>query len=392
MTTKMAWPELAGRFRTFPSYPLADVPQIKRELMARGVDVIDLGVGDADLAPPPVAVDALVAAVREPAMSRYANQLGHVAYREAISAWMQRRFGVRLDPFREIHPIIGSKEGIAHLAFCYVGPGDTTIVPDPGYQPYIGGTLLAGGEPYPVPLRPEHDFLIPLDELPADVVRRAKLLYLNYPNNPTAAIAPLDYLERAVSFCREHRILLVYDNAYSEIAFDGYRPPSIFEVEGARDVAIEFHSLSKTYNMTGWRIGWAAGGESVIAALARIKSFVDSGQFLPVQAAAAAVLEQAGDWVSGNVVAFRERRDAAVAALRAVGFETASPRATMYLWVPLPEGQGSEAFARRALLEQGVVVMPGAALGPGGEGFFRVALTQPADRLREAAQRLAVLL
>src|SRR5690606_18217356 len=188
MTTKMAWPELAGRFRTFPSYPLADVPQIKRELMARGVDVIDLGVGDADLAPPPVAVDALVAAVREPAMSRYANQLGHVAYREAISAWMQRRFGVRLDPFREIHPIIGSTEGIAHLAFGYVGPGDTTIVPDPGYQPYIGGTLLAGGEPYPVPLRPEHDFLIPLDELPADVVRRAKLLYLNYPNNPTAAI------------------------------------------------------------------------------------------------------------------------------------------------------------------------------------------------------------
>src|SRR5690606_2802336 len=277
-------------------------------------------------------------------------------------------------------------------AFCYVGPGDRTIVPDPGYQPYVGGTLLAGGEPYPVPLRPENRFLIPLDEIPAEVVERTKILYLNYPNNPTAAIAPREYLEEAVAFCRRHGIVLVYDNAYSEIAFDGYRPPSILEIDGAREVAIEFHSFSKTYNMTGWRLGWAAGSEEIIVALSRVKSFIDTGAFLAVQAAGKAALESWESWVSENVAAFRERRGAAVEALRAVGFDVARPSATMYLWVPTPGGVASEPFARRALLEQGVVIMPGAALGAGGEGFFRVALTQPPDRLREAARRLVSLL
>lgn len=384
--------EFAERFRTFPPYPLADVPQIKRELKAKGVDVIDLGAGDADLAPPPAAVEALVRAARVPEMSRYAFQLGLPEFREAVAAWMERRFGVRLDPYREVLPVVGSKEGIAHLAFCYVGPGDRTIVPDPGYQPYVGGTLLAGGEPYAVPLRPENRFLIPLDDLPADVVRRARVLYLNYPNNPTAAVAPREYLVEAVAFCRRHGIVLVYDNAYSEIAFDGYRPPSIFEIDGARDVAIEFHSFSKTYNMTGWRMGWAAGNAEIIAALSRIKAFVDTGAFLAVQAAAKAALESWEAWVPGNVAAFRERRDAMVAALRAAGFDASSPAATMYLWVPTPGGGASEAFARRALVEQGVVVMPGSALGAGGEGFFRIALTQPPDRLREAAARLGSLL
>ncbi|MGH7481646.1 MAG: aminotransferase class I/II-fold pyridoxal phosphate-dependent enzyme, partial [Longimicrobiales bacterium] len=356
-------PDLAARFTDFPTYPLADVPEIRRRLRAEGVDVIDLGAGDADLAPPPAAVEALMEAVTKPAMSRYAFQLGLPAYREAVAAWMETRFGVRLDPFTQIHPLVGSKEGIAHLAFCYAGPGDVTIVPDPGYAPYIGGTLLAGAEAFTVALRPEHEFLLPLEEVPADVATRAKLLYLNYPNNPTAAIAPHDYLERAVEFCRRHDIVLVYDNAYSEIAYDGYRPPSIFEVPGALDVAVEFHSFSKTYNMTGWRIGWAAGGERSIKALARVKAFVDTGQFLAVQAAAAAALGVWEDWVPENVAEFQRRRDAVVGALCANGFETTSPRATMYVWAPVPGGAGSEAFARRALLEQGVVVMPGAALG-----------------------------
>jgi LL-diaminopimelate aminotransferase len=387
----MAMIQLAGRFSDFPAYPLADVPQIKRELVSRGVDVIDLGAGDADLAPPPAALQALAEAVRQPAMSRYPFQLGLPAYREAVSAWMSRRFGVTLDPFREILPLIGSKEGIAHVAFVYVGPGDVTVFPDPGYQPYLGGTLLAGGEPYAVPLRPENEFLIPLEDIPADVARRTRVLYLNYPNNPTAAIAPRSYLEDAVRFCREHGAVLVYDNAYSEIAFDGYSPPSIFEIDGAMDVAIEFHSFSKTYNMTGWRIGWAAGNADAIAALARVKSFIDTGQFLPVQAAAAAALNSYDDWVPGNVEAFRERRDALVAALADAGLYAPVPRATMYLWVPVPGG-ASEHFARRALLEEGVVIMPGAALGAGGEGFFRAALTQSPDRLREAAHRLAALL
>jgi LL-diaminopimelate aminotransferase len=383
---------LAERFADFPVYPLADVPQIKRELSARGVDVIDLGAGDADLAPPPAAVEALIEAARRSPMSRYPFQLGLPAYREAVAAWMEKRFGTRLDAYSEILPLVGSKEGIAHLAFCYVGPGDVTILPDPGYQPYIGGTLLAGGTPYTVPLRPENDFLIPLRDLPADIVAQARILYLNYPNNPTAAVAPREYLAEAVRFCRENRILLAYDNAYSEIAFNGYVPPSILEIEGAREVAVEFHSFSKTFNMTGWRIGFAAGSAAVIAALARVKSFVDTGQFLAVQAAARAALETADSWVPGNVAAFQARRDAMVAALQAEGFDASPPRATMYLWVPVPEGWDSAAFARTALLEQGVVIMPGAALGAGGEGFFRVALTQSAERLLEAARRLGRVL
>ena len=383
--------QLAGRFSNFPSYPLADVPQIKRDLIGRGVDVIDLGAGDADLAPPPAAVAALQEAASQPQMSRYPFQLGLPAFREAVSAWMQKRFDVKLDPYREILPLIGSKEGIAHIAFAYAGPGDVTVFPDPGYLPYLGGTLLAGGEPHAVPLRPENEFLIPFEDIADDIARRTRIVYLNYPNNPTAAIASLEYLEQAVDFCRRHGAILVYDNAYSEIAFDGYRPPSIFEVDGAIDVAVEFHSFSKTYNMTGWRIGWAAGGAGPIAALARVKSFVDTGQFLPIQAAAAAALETYDEWVPANVAQFRDRRDALVTALNDAGIEATAPAATMYLWVPVPGGE-SEPFARRALMEQGVVIMPGAALGAGGEGFFRAALTQPAERLREAARRLATLL
>jgi LL-diaminopimelate aminotransferase len=383
--------QLAGRFSNFPVYPLADVPQIKREMLARGVDVIDLGAGDADLAPPPAAVRALMDAVAKPEMSRYPFQLGLPAFREAVSSWMQRRFGVSVDPYREVLPLIGSKEGIAHIAFAYVGAGDATVFPDPGYLPYLGGTLLAGGEPHAVALRPENEFLIPLEEIPERVARRMRILYLNYPNNPTAATAPRSYLEDAVRFCRERGAILVYDNAYSEIAFDGYRPPSILEIDGASDVAVEFHSFSKTYNMTGWRIGWAAGNPDAIAALSRVKSFVDTGQFLPVQAAAAAALASFDEWVPGNVEAFRQRRDAFVGALAGSGIVAPSPKATMYLWVPAPGGL-SESFARRALIEQGVVVMPGAALGAGGEGFFRAALTQQPARLEEAAARLGRLL
>jgi LL-diaminopimelate aminotransferase len=382
---------LSKRFDDFPPYPLAEVPQLKRELLARGVDVIDLGAGDADLAPPPAAVEALTRAAASVPMSRYPFQLGLPAFRETVAAWMNSRFGVRIDAYRELLPLVGSKEGIAHLALAYVDAGDCTILPDPGYQPYVGGTLLAGGTPHAVPLRAEHDFLIPLDSIPANVLSRAKVLYLNYPNNPTAAIAPRSYLEEVIRFCHDQRIVLAYDNAYSEIAFDGYRPPSILEIDGAKEVSLEFHSFSKTYNRTGWRIGWAAGSAEAISALSRVKSFVDTGQFLAVQSAAVAAIESYDRWVPGNVRAFQDRRDALVAGLRDGGFEVESPRATMYLWFSAPGGD-SHTFARRALLEEGVVIMPGAALGKGGEGWLRVALTQAPDRLREAAHRLGRVL
>lgn len=387
-------PRLSSRFAAFPPYPLADVPEIKRRLTADGVDIIDLGAGDADLAPPPAAVEALRASARVVEMSRYPFQLGLPSFRETVAAWMEKRFGVRLDPVTELLPLIGSKEGIAHLAFAFAGPGDATIIPDPGYQCYFGGTVLAGAEPYLVPLRPEHDFLVPLAHIPRDVARRARIVYLNYPNNPTTAVASREYLRDAVAWCREHDALLVYDNAYSELGFDGYRPPSILEIAGARDVAIEFHSMSKTYNMTGWRIGWAAGAPELIGALARVKTFVDTGASLLVQAAAQAALASYDDWVPQNIQRFRERRDAAATALRAAGYTVAVPRATMYLWLPVPPTAAatSDEFVRRALLEAGIVLMSGSALGKGGEGFFRVALTQPPERLHEAALRLGRLL
>jgi LL-diaminopimelate aminotransferase len=300
---------------------------------------------------------------------------------------MRKRFGVEFDAFTEIVPLIGSKEGIAHLAFAYIEPGRVAIVPEPGYNAYQGGALLAGGEVYRYALRPRTNFLVELDEIPDGTLRRAGIVYLNYPNNPTAAIAPTEYLARVVARCRELGILLVYDNAYSELAFDGYVPPSIFEIDGARDVAIEFHSLSKTYNMTGWRCGWAVARPEIASALTRIKMFTDTGQFMAVQAAGVAALESYETFVPANVATFRARRDAAVTAFRAAGFACESPRATMYLWIPLPGEVPSALFADRLLEEEGVVVMPGSAFGAGGEGFFRVSFVTSPERIAEAARR-----
>ena len=380
-------PTLSARMGTLPPYPLAHIPQKKRELLARGVDVIDLGAGDADLAPPAVAIAAMERALREPAMHRYGFGLGHVPFREAASRYMQDRFGQRFDPLTEIVPLIGSKEGLAHLAFAYLNPGDVAIIPEPGYQAYVGGALLSLGEPYLVPLRPEHDFLVELDRIPDAVLRRAKLVYVNYPNNPTAAIAPRDYLERLVARCRTLGLLLVYDNAYAELAFDGYVPPSIFEIDSARECAIEFHSLSKSFNMTGWRCAWAVAAPPIASALARIKSFTDTGPFMAIQAAGVAALDHWRAFVPGNVAVFQERRDAAVAAFRQAGFTVESPRATMYLWIALPDGVASKEFAERLMDEEGVVVLPGSGFGAGGEGFFRISFIQPPERLAEAAQR-----
>ena len=385
-------PSFAKQFCLLPDYPLASIPQRKRALLERGVDVIDLGAGDADLAPPEEALTRMRSATMEPHMSRYGFGMGHLPYREAVSGFMQKRFGVTCDPMTEVVPLLGSKEGISHLAFAYMEPGAVGIIPEPGYNAYQGGTLLAGGEAYRYPLRPRTKFLVELDEIPDDVLQRARMLYLNYPNNPTGAVAPREYLERVVQTCIERDILLVYDNAYSEMAYDGYVPPSIFEVDGAREVAIEFHSLSKTYNMTGWRCGWAVARPDIASALAKVKSFVDTGQFMGIQAAGVAALESHDVFVPKNVAVFKERRDAAVIAYRAAGFECEVPLAAMYLWIKLPEGIVSADFTERLLEEEGVIVMAGSAFGAGGEGFFRIAfITNPA-RITESAERAGRLL
>jgi LL-diaminopimelate aminotransferase len=389
---RSSFPPRSRRLDSLPGYPGAGIPERRRALEARGVDVIDLGAGDADLAPPPSAVAAIREVVTDPAYSRYPFQLGLPAFREAAARWMAIRFGLQVDPFSQLLPLIGSKEGIAHLLMSILNPGDVAVYPDPGYQAYRGGTVLAGATPHPVPLRPEHDFLLPFENLPNQVLDRTRVLILNYPNNPTSAVAPRAYLERAVAFCRERDIVLLHDHAYSEVAFDGYRPPSILEIEGAWDVAVEFHSLSKTYNMTGWRLAWVAGHAKLISGLSRLKTFVDTGTFLAVQAAGVAALESWSDWVPGNVEVFQRRRDAAVAAFQEAGFQLEPPRATMYLWIPVPGEMASDEFARRALDEAGVVVLAGSALGKGGEGFFRVALTTSEARLRAGALRLQGLL
>ena len=376
------------RLQSLPGYPLAEIPTIKRRLLESGVDVIDLGAGDNDTPPPVVAVDSMTAALQNPALSKYGFQQGLPEFRQAAARWIERRFGHRFDPATEILPLIGSKEGLSHLPLAVINPGDVAIVPEPGYQAYLGGALLSGAEPYIAPLRPENNFLLQLDRIPADVLRRAKIVFVNYPNNPTAAVATAAYLERTVAICRTHGILLAYDNAYCDLTFDGYRAPSIFETEGTRDIALEFFSLSKSYSMTGWRLGFAAGRSELVGALTRVKSYVDTGPFLAVQKAGAAALDHSEELVAPIRSELQRRRDAAVEALVEAGFMVESPKAAMYLWVPLPPGTTSAAFSKYALEETGVVVLPGSAFGPAGEGFFRIALTVGGDRLRLAAERL----
>lgn len=380
------------RLDRLPAYAVAELAAIKQRMLARGVDVIDLSAGDADMPPPQPAVNAIAKAVRDPAMSRYAYQVGLPAFRESAARYMERRFTAHFDPADEILPLIGSKEGLAHLALAFVNPGEGCVLPDPGYPAYLGGAVVADADIVRVPLRPEHGFLLELTDLSPAQLASAKLVYLNYPNNPTAAVAPRDYLERAVEICRRHEILLAYDNPYCEITFDGYRAPSIFEIDGARECAIEFHSLSKSFSMTGWRLAWAVGSASLIGPLRKVKSWVDTGVFLAVQQAGAAVLDRAEAQIAPLVTELATRRDAVVEALGALGIAVELPRATMYLWVRLPKGVAAAAFARSALEHQGVVIMPGTAFGDGGEGFFRIALTVPSDRLRAGVERIGAVL
>jgi len=384
--------KVSGRMARLPAYAVAKIATTKRRLLAEGKDVIDLGAGDADLPPPEIAVKTLAEALKDPKMSRYAFQTGLLEFRQAAARYMERRFGVQLDPIAELLPLLGSKDGLAHLTFAALDPGDGCLIPEPGYSPYMGGTVLAGADAIVYPLRPDHGFLVELGDLPRDQLTRLRLVFLNYPNNPTTAVAPRDYLERTVAICRERGIVLAYDNPYCDVTFDGYVAPSIFEIPGAKDVAVEFHSLSKSFCMTGWRIAWVAGNAEMIGALQQVKNFTDTGPFLAIQKAAAATLDQAEKIIPGVVEIFRRRRDAAFTALAGIGLRVERPKATMYLWVPLPDGVASGPFAEQLLDEEYVAVLAGSSFGPGGEGFFRVALTVNEDRLREAITRIGRVL
>lgn len=386
---------LAQRVLDVPPYLFAELDRRRAEVAARGVDIIPLGIGDPDLPTPPEVVARMQAAVAVPENHRYPDYEGSADFRRACAAYMERRFGVVLDPAApprgEVLALIGAKEGIAHLVWALVEPGDVTLCPDPGYPVYAAHTRFCGGEPHRLPLAADRGFLPDLAAVPEAVARRAKILFLNYPNNPTAAIADLGFFEEAVAFCRRHDILLAHDNAYAEIGYDGYRAPSVLEVPGAREVAIEFHSLSKPFNMTGWRVGFACGSAQAIAALGVIKNNTDSGAFTAVQQAAITALELPRQVLQVQLAVYRERRDRMVAALRGAGIEAPTPRATIYLWCPVPPGETASGFAGRLLEQTGVLVTPGTGYGPNGEGFFRISLTCPDDRLQEAARRIAAL-
>jgi LL-diaminopimelate aminotransferase len=368
-----------------PPYLFARIDEMKEEKLRQGVDVIDLGVGDPDLPTPPHIVEALCTAARDPANHHYPSYAGMLAYREAVAEWYQGRFGVDLDPEKEVLALIGSKEGIAHIAEAFVNPGEVVLASDPGYPVYKTSTLFAEGKVYEMPIRAENDFLPALDDIPTDVVKQAKLMFINYPNNPTAAIAPLSFFEEVVEFAREHNIVVVHDNAYSEIAFDGYRAPSFLEADGAMEVGVEMHSLSKTYNMTGWRIGMACGSPDIIAGLGRVKTNVDSGAFNAVQHAAITALTGPQDSVVRACSVYQERRDVLVSGLSEIGFDVQAPKATFYVWVPVDD---SMAFAAQLLDQAGIVATPGVGFGRNGEGFVRFAITRSIERISEAVDRM----
>lgn len=382
---------LAKRVDSLPPYLFAEISKKIAEKRAQGVDVISFGIGDPDLPTPDHLLDVLATASRDPANHRYPESEGLPELHEAIAKWYGTRFGVELDPKTEVLPLIGSKEGIGHIALCFIDPGDLALVPDPGYPVYGVGTLLAGGEPYYLPLTDENDFLPDFDAVPEAVARRAKVLWLNYPNNPTGAVADLDFFERAVAFARKYDVAVLHDGPYSEVAFDGHRPVSFLEAEGSKEVGIEFHSLSKSYNMTGWRIGMAVGNAQIIDALMRVKSNIDSGIPQAIQRMAIAALEGPQDVISEHNAIYERRRDRLVAALTKLGLRLRAPKASLYLWARVPEGMTSVQFATRLLDEVGVVVTPGIGYGPTGEGYVRLSITVPDDRLEEGVRRMETL-
>jgi LL-diaminopimelate aminotransferase len=380
--------QVADRLASLPPYLFARIEQMVEEARSRGIDVVDLGIGDPDTPTPAHIVQALQEQADNPDNHRYPTSRGMLAFRQAVANWYRSRFGVQLDPGSEVVTLIGSKEGIGHISFCYLNPGDYALIPDPGYPVYGIGAALAGAENYLLPLRAERGYLPDLAAVPADVARRAKIIFLNYPNNPTGAVAGPDFFREVVNFARSYDLLVCHDAPYTEITYDGYVAPSFLQAEGAREVGIEFHSVSKTYNMTGWRLGWAAGNAEAVRALGTLKSNLDSGAFQAVQYAGIAALEGPQDSVQQMRQLYRQRRDIVVQGLNSLGWQVDPPRATIYVWVPVPASYSSTEFAELVLERAGVVITPGVGYGKYGEGYFRISLTIPTERLTEAFRRL----
>ena len=392
--------ELSKKIKALPPYLFVEIDKAKRKARAEGRDIIDLGIGDPDLPTPDYIIDALYQAAQDPSTHRYALDQGMPALRRAIAAWYKDRFGVVLDPETEILPLIGSKEGIAHFPLAFLDPGDYSLIPDPCYPPYKGGTIFAGGKIHLMPLLAGNAFLPDIKEIPVSIRKKAKIIYINYPNNPTSAVAEPGFFGEVVEFCRKNKLILVSDLAYSEMYYDGQPPHSALETEGAKDLTIEFHSLSKTYNMTGWRVGWACGNAELISALAKVKSNIDSGIFSGIQLAGVAALEGPKDHVQNMRAIYQERRDVLAAGLKSLGWQADLPKATFYVWIKNPPmgGHRRNSLGRRVpssidvaalLLEKAdIVATPGVGFGKNGEGYIRMALTVSKERITEALERI----
>lgn len=381
----------SDRINALPPYLFAAIDEARDELIARGVDVIDLGVGDPDLPTPQHIVEAMREAVCDPKTHHYPSYAGMLEFRKAAAEWCKKYKGIELDPVTEVLSLIGSKEAVAHIPIAFVNPGDVVLFTDPGYPVYNIGTIFAGGEPYPLPLRAENDFLPDLDSIPEDVLRKAKLFFFNYPNNPTAATADLEFFDKVVEFCKKYDIIAVHDNAYSQMTYDGYVSPSFLSAKGAMDIGIELYSHSKTYNMTGWRLGFAVGNKDLIKGLGKVKSNVDSGVFDAIQIAGIAALRSPQTCVEETNKIYEARRDALIEGLRAIGLDVQPPKATFYVWAPVPKGFNSISFAKLLLEEAGIVATPGVGFGDAGEGYVRFALTKPVERIIEAVERMKQL-
>lgn len=387
-------PEIAvsRRLAQLPTYLFAKIDELKRDVLTSGADIIDLGTGDPDTPTAPRVIERLCASAKVKENHRYPSYSGLLLLRETIARWCERKFSIKLNPESEILPLLGSKEGIGHIPLAFVNEGDVALVPDPGYPVYQTGTILAGGEPSFLPLRRENEFLPQLDLVSEALARRAKIMFLNYPNNPTTATASKEFFREVVRFARKYRIVVCHDAAYSEVTFGDYRAPSFLEVEGAMDVGVEFHSLSKTYNMTGWRIAWACGNPQIISALLKVKTNLDSGIFQPVQYAAIEALSDSDQEVSRVAKIYTERRDVLIDGLAKIGWKVPRPKATLYVWLPLPPSfTSSSELTEHLLKEAHIVTTPGVGFGACGEGFIRIALTSPRERIEEAVQRISRL-